>query len=53
VEVVAELVAVDGRLLRFAVAATDAEGRLLANGEVTRVVVDAGRFLARVSEPRR
>jgi predicted thioesterase len=50
VEVSAELVHGDGRLLRFAVAATDAAGRLVATGEVTRVVVDRSRFLARLPE---
>lgn len=38
---------VDGRLVRFMVAAR-AGGRLVGSGEVTRVVVDAGRFLARL-----
>jgi predicted thioesterase len=50
VEVSAELVHGDGRLLRFTVAATDAAGRLVATGEVTRVVVDRSRFLARLPE---
>ena len=44
----ADLVAVDGRLLRFSVAAQDADGQLLATGEVTRVVVDRERFLSRL-----
>jgi predicted thioesterase len=44
----AELVYEDGRLLRFSVAAQDAEGRLVGEGEITRVVVDAERFLARL-----
>jgi predicted thioesterase len=48
VSVTADLVAVDGRLLRFSVAAHDASDRLLATGEVTRVVVDRERFLARL-----
>jgi len=47
VRVTAEVQHVDGRLLRFAVRAEDGD-RLLATGEVTRVVVDADRFLARV-----
>lgn len=39
----------DGRLLKFEVVATDApSGVLLGHGEVTRVVVDRERFLARV-----
>jgi predicted thioesterase len=48
VEAVAEVTHVDGRLLRFAVSATDGAGRLIADGEVTRVIVDRERFLARV-----
>jgi predicted thioesterase len=48
VHVVADLVHADGRLLRFSVAASDDDGRLLATGQITRVVVDAERFLARV-----
>jgi predicted thioesterase len=39
----------DGRLLQFSVAAHDGAGRLLATGEVRRVVVDRERFLARVA----
>lgn len=47
---------VDGRLHRFSVAARelDADGAprgVVATGEVTRVVVDAERFLARVRPP--
>jgi predicted thioesterase len=38
----------DGRLLRFAVAAQDASGRLVAGGTITRVVVDRERFLGRL-----
>ena len=48
VEVTADVAHVDGRLLRFAVAASDGEGRLLGNGEITRVVVERDRFLARL-----
>jgi predicted thioesterase len=48
VHVTADLVHSDGRLLRFTVAASDGDGRLLATGEITRVVVDVERFLARV-----
>lgn len=48
-EVTAEVVHVDGRLLRFRVAATSETGTLLGQGEVTRVVVDRERFLARIS----
>lgn len=49
----AELVHEDGRLLRFRVTAHDDTDRLLAHGEVRRVVVDRERFLARVPGPRR
>lgn len=38
---------VDGRLVRFAVSARDG-GKLVGNGEVTRVVVDAEKFLSRL-----
>lgn len=49
VEVTAGVVYVDGRLVRFQVAATHVEdGRLVGSGEVTRVVVDRERFLARL-----
>jgi predicted thioesterase len=51
VDVAATIEHADGRLRRFRVVATDSEGRLLATGEVTRVVVDRGRFLARVNAP--
>jgi fluoroacetyl-CoA thioesterase len=51
VRVTAELEHVDGRLLRFAVRAEDDQGRLVATGEVTRVVVDRERFLSRVPAP--
>jgi fluoroacetyl-CoA thioesterase len=44
----AELMEVDGRLLRFAVRAEDGEGRLVGHGEVTRVVVDRGHFMSRL-----
>ncbi|NHA00096.1 thioesterase [Nocardioides sp. W3-2-3] len=51
--VTARQVYADGRLRRFAVSAREAgpggaPGRLAASGEVTRVVVDAERFLARL-----
>ncbi|MGN6251749.1 MAG: thioesterase family protein [Marmoricola sp.] len=49
VSVTASLTHVDGRLLRFTVGARHADGRLVGSGEVTRVVVDPERFLARVS----
>jgi fluoroacetyl-CoA thioesterase len=48
VQVAADLVQADGRLLRFRVTATDGAGRAVATGEVTRVVVDRDRFLSRV-----
>lgn len=42
----------DGRLHRFSVGARnvvdDAPGKVVASGEITRVVVDAERFMARV-----
>ncbi len=43
----ARLSDVDGRLLRFDVAAEHADGTLVASGQVTRALVDAERFLAR------
>jgi predicted thioesterase len=46
--VAAELVHVDGRLLRFHVNASDVDSVVVAHGEITRVVVDVGRFLARL-----
>jgi predicted thioesterase len=48
VRVTARLEAADGRLLRFSAVALDGHDRLLATGEVTRVVVDRDRFAARV-----
>lgn len=47
VEVTASSTHVDGRLHRFTVAARSA-GKLVGSGEVTRVVVDAERFLSRL-----
>ena len=38
----------DDRLLRFTVAAHDASGRLVGEGEITRVIVNAERFLAKL-----
>lgn len=50
VEVSAEPAYTDGRLRRFTVAARHvADGKVVASGEVTRVVVDSERFLARIS----
>ncbi|HET6627929.1 MAG TPA: hotdog domain-containing protein [Nocardioidaceae bacterium] len=49
VSLTATVVYVDGRLLRFEVVASHAPaGKVIAHGEVTRVVVDRGRFLARL-----
>jgi fluoroacetyl-CoA thioesterase len=49
VEVSASRAYVDGRLHRFTVSARDTRsGKVLAAGEITRVVVDAERFLARL-----
>lgn len=41
----------DGRLARFTVSAVDASGALVGSGEITRVVVDADRFMSRVPQP--
>lgn len=49
-EVTASAVHVDGRLVRLSVAARQ-DGRLVGSGEVTRVVVDADRFMSRVAKP--
>ena len=49
VEVSASSAYEDGRLHRFTVSARDtASGKVLAAGEVTRVVVDASRFMSRL-----
>jgi fluoroacetyl-CoA thioesterase len=50
VRIVAEVTHVDGRLVRFTVAARQGS-TLVGSAEVTRVVVDTERFLARVSAP--
>jgi predicted thioesterase len=47
VAVTAAVAHVDGRLLRFTVEARSGD-KLVATGEVTRVVVDAERFLSRL-----
>ena len=47
VSVTASAVHVDGKLVRFSVAARQG-AKLVGSGEVTRVVVDADRFMARV-----
>ena len=53
VEVSARVVHTDGRLRRFSVAARNlgpgGPGKLVGSGEVTRVVVDGERFMARIS----
>jgi predicted thioesterase len=46
-KVTASSVHVDGKLVRFSVAARQ-DGKLVGSGEVTRVVVDAERFISRV-----
>ena len=48
IEVTASSTYVDGRLHRFTVAARNVGGKLVATGEVTRVVVDTERFLSRL-----
>jgi fluoroacetyl-CoA thioesterase len=49
VAVTATLVHADGRLLRFDVVARQGEDdRVVGHGQVTRVVVDRGRFLSRL-----
>jgi fluoroacetyl-CoA thioesterase len=49
-EVSATSAYVDGRLHRFTVAARHtSDGKVVASGEVTRVVVDAERFLSRLA----
>ena len=50
VEVTASTAYVDGRLRRFTVSARHASGgKVVASGEVTRVVVDAERFMSRLA----
>ena len=49
VTVRAEVVAVDGRLVRFEVIAHHSDGTVVAHGRITRVIVDRGRFLDRVT----
>jgi fluoroacetyl-CoA thioesterase len=49
VEVTASSTYVDGRLHRFTVAARHTtDGKVVATGEITRVVVDSERFLSRL-----
>ena len=50
VEVTASSTYVDGRLHRFTVSARHAgDGKAVGSGEITRVVVDAARFMDRVT----
>jgi fluoroacetyl-CoA thioesterase len=48
VEVTATPVLSDGRLRRFSVSVRQHDGRVVGTGEVTRVIVDAERFLDRL-----
>ncbi len=48
VEITAEAAYADGRLHRFTVAARHTDGKLVCTGEITRVIVDAERFLSRL-----
>ena len=50
VSATAELVAVDGRRLDFAVQAQDADGNLLGKGTHTRYVVDRLRFMEKLKK---
>lgn len=47
VRVAARLAHVDGRLLRFDVSATDDGDRLVGRADITRVLVERDRFMAR------
>lgn len=49
VTVTATVQHVDGKLIRFDVVAAHGDERIVASGTVTRVVVDAARFLHRLS----
>ena len=53
VSVRAELVGVDGRMLRFEIVAGHPDGRVVAHGRISRVVVDRVRFLQRSGAPER
>ena len=44
----AQLIHLDGRLLRFEVTALDESAAVVAHGQITRVVVDRERFQARL-----
>lgn len=45
----ARLAEVNGRQMRFEVAAEHADGTLIASGQVTRAIVDANKFMARAT----
>jgi fluoroacetyl-CoA thioesterase len=47
-EVTATPVLHDGRLHRYSVLAREVDGRVVGTGEITRVIVDADRFLGRM-----
>jgi len=48
IEITATPVFTDGRLHRFSVSARQDDGKVVGTGEITRVVVDAERFLGRL-----
>ena len=52
VTVVAVVGSIEGRRIGFEVEATDAGGTVIGRGTVERVVVDDGRFLARLARDR-
>ena len=51
VEVTATTAYVDGRLHRFTVGARNVGGKVIGTGEITRVVVDAEKFMGRIGPP--
>jgi fluoroacetyl-CoA thioesterase len=52
-DVVATLHHADGRLVRFEVIASDATDVVVGRADITRVIVDTDRFLARLAHPPR
>ncbi len=48
VQVTASSSYVDGRLHRFSVIARHGDGKVVATGEITRLVVDSAKFLSRL-----
>lgn len=48
IEVVASTSHVDGKLVRFSASAKQ-DGKLIGSGEITRVVVESERFMARLA----